>query len=69
MKHKSPDEKIMKPYLRRLMREHRALNRMIDTTKSLGAREQIKAMKRLRLRLKDKITALQRHYYGRGLTG
>ena len=69
MKHKSPDEKIMKPYLRRLMREHRALNRMIDTTKSLGASEQIKAMKRLRLRLKDKITALQRHYYGRGLTG
>ena len=51
------------------MREHRALNRMTDTTKSLGASEQIKAMKRLRLRLKDKITALQRHYYGRGLTG
>ena len=69
MAHKSPDEKIMKPYLRRLMREHRALNRMIDTTKALGASERIKAMKRLRLRLKDKITALQRHYYGRGLTG
>lgn len=69
MTRKSPDEKIMKPYLRKLMREHRALNRMIDTTRTIGASEQVKAMKRLRLRLKDKITALQRHYYGRGLTG
>lgn len=64
---KSPDEKIMIPYLRKLVREHRALNRRIDTTKSLGARDEVKALKRLRLHLKDKITALQRHYYGRGL--
>ncbi|WP_170234959.1 YdcH family protein [Croceicoccus sediminis] len=69
MTNRSPDEKIMKPYLRKLMREHRALNRMIDTTKAIGASEQVKAMKRARLRLKDKIAALQRHYYGRGLTG
>ena len=69
MTHRSPDEKIMKPYLRQLMREHRALNRMIETTKAIAASEQLKAMKRLRLRLKDKIDALQRHYYGRGLTG
>ena len=69
MTHKSPDEKIMKPYLRKLMREHRALNRMIDTTKAVGASEHVKAMKRLRLHLKDKITALQRHYYGRRLVG
>ena len=69
MTHKSPDEKIMKPYLRQLMREHRALNRMIDSTKTIGASEQVKTMKRFRLRLKDKIAALQRHYYGRGLTG
>lgn len=69
MTRSSPDEKIMKPYLRRLMSEHRALNRMIDTTKSIGASEEVKAMKRLRLRLKDKITALQRHYYGRSLPG
>ena len=62
---KSPDAKIMLPYLRRLVREHRALNRLIDTTKAAGAREEVKAMKRLRLRLKDKIAALQRHYYGR----
>ncbi|MXP29432.1 DUF465 domain-containing protein [Porphyrobacter algicida] len=69
MTHKSPDEKIMKPYLCKLMREHRALNRMIDTTKALGASEQVKAMKRVRIGLKDKIAALQRHYYGRGLVG
>ena len=62
---KSADEKIMIPYLRKLLREHRALNRLIDTTKSAGSREELKAMKRLRLRLKDKIAALQRHYYGR----
>lgn len=62
---RSPDEKIMIPYLGKLMREHRALNRLIDTSKSVGAREDLKAMKRIRLRLKDKIVALQRHYYGR----
>lgn len=69
MSRKSPDEKIMKPYLRKLIREHRALNRLIDTTKAIGATEQVKALKRVRLRLKDKIASLQRHYYGRGLTG
>ena len=45
--------------------EHRALNRLIDTTKAIGARDDLKSLKRLRLRLKDKIVALQRHYYGR----
>ncbi len=64
----SPDDKIMKPYLRKLMRDHRMLNRCIDTTKAIGTGDEIKAMKRLRLALKDKIVALQRHYYGRGLT-
>ncbi len=61
----SIEERVMKPYLKKLLREHRAINRLIDTTKALGAQEQVKAMKRTRLRLKDKITALQRHYYGR----
>ena len=69
MTKRSPDEKIMIPYLRKLTREHRQLNRLIDTTKSAIARDELKALKRLRLRLKDKIVALQRHYYGRGLTG
>lgn len=61
----SPDEKIMIPYLRKLLSEHRALGRLIDATKAAGSREELKALQRLRLRLKDKITALQRHYYGR----
>lgn len=65
----STDEKIMKPYLRKLLRDHRALNRLIDTAKAVGASEDIKEMKRLRLRLKDKIVALQRHHYGRSLAG
>ena len=69
MTRKSPDEKIMIPYLRKLTREHRQLNRLIDTTKSAIARDELKALKRLRLRLKDKIVALQRHYYGRSLAG
>ena len=29
MTKRSPDEKIMKPYLRRMLREHRALNRWV----------------------------------------
>ena len=65
MTKRSPDEKIMKPYLRRMLREHRAINRLIDTTKAIGATEDVKAMKRLRLRLKDKIASLHNHYYGR----
>ena len=69
MSRQSPDARIMKPYLRKLMREHRALNRLIDTTKAVGAAEHLKALKCMRLRLKDKIVAIQRHYYGRGLTG
>ena len=69
MTYRFPDEKIMKPYLRKLLREHRALNRLIDTTKSLGASDEVKAMKRLRLHLKDKIVVMQRHYYGRSLAG
>lgn len=64
----STEEKIMKPYLRKLMREHRAIERLIAMTKALGAQHEIRNMKRTRLRLKDKIAALQRHYYGRTLT-
>ena len=64
----SPEERTAIPYLHKLVREHRALNRRIDTTKTVGAREDIKVLKRRRLRLKDKIAALQHRYHGRGLT-
>ena len=66
MKH-SAEERLMKPYLRKLMREHRQLDRLIDTSKTFAKAEHVKRLKRLRLRLKDKIAAIQRHYYGRSL--
>ncbi len=58
----------MKPYLKKLMYEHRLLNRLIDTTKAMGAQHELRDLKRLRLRLKDRIFVMQRHYYGRALT-
>ena len=59
------DEKVMKPYLRKLIVEHRRLNKLIDTSKGIAKAEHMKHLKRLRLRLKDKISAIRRHYYGR----
>ena len=64
----SPDERLMKPYLKKLVREHRKLNKLIDTSKGFAKVEQIKQLKRMRLRLKDKIVALRRHYYGRSFS-
>jgi hypothetical protein len=66
---KTPEQKRITAYLHKLRHEHRALNRMIDTTKSIGASDQVKALKRLRLRLKDKITALQNTSQGSSLQG
>lgn len=63
----SIEEPVMKPYLKKLIRDHQAIDRLIDTTKALGAQDHVKDMKRTRLRLRDKIVALQRHYYGRAL--
>ena len=63
------DEAIMIPYLRRLVRERRALEGLIDASRSLGMRDELATMKSAELRLADKISALRRHYYGRGLTG
>ena len=40
----SPEERTAIPYLHKLVREHRALNRRIDTTKTVGAREDIKVL-------------------------
>lgn len=59
---RTADERVMMPYLRKLMREHRALNKMIDTTKALGAQHELRQLKRIRLNLKDKIRTMQRHY-------
>jgi len=62
---KTKDEKLMKPYLKKLLQEHRTLNRIIDNAKAFGRQNEIKQLKRVRVHLKDRIAALQRHYYGR----
>ncbi|WP_196793219.1 DUF465 domain-containing protein [Erythrobacter litoralis] len=57
----------MQDYLDRLRRRHRRLDRLIDTSKALGKQEELKALKRIRLRLKDQIaafTARSRHPQG-----
>lgn len=62
---KTTDEILMKPYLKKLLGEHRTLNRIIDNAKAVGRQNEVKQLKRLRLHIKDRIAALQRHYYGR----
>lgn len=49
----------MKNHLNKLSLRHRQLDRKIDTTKAAGMQEELKALKRLRLNLKDRITALK----------
>ena len=66
---RTTDEKIMKPYLKKLMSEHRMVNRIIDNAKAFGRQNEVKQLKRVRLNLKDRIAALQRHYYGRSAIG
>lgn len=50
----------MQARLERLIQRHRRLDRLIDTTRSAGRQEQVKALKRLRLHLKDRIAELRR---------
>lgn len=66
---RTTDEKLMKPYLTKLLSEHRMLNRIIDNAKALGRQNEVKQLKRVRLNVKDRIAALQRHYYGRSAVG
>ncbi|WP_324262561.1 YdcH family protein [Altererythrobacter sp. H2] len=49
----------MTGYLDRLVRRHRRLDRMIDTSKAVGKQEELKVLKRLRLRLKDRIEEIR----------
>jgi len=49
----------MKNHLEKLRLRHRRIDRLIDTSKALGKQEEIKVLKRIRLRLKDQIVALQ----------
>jgi len=49
----------MNPHIERLQSEHRRLNRMIDTCRSAARQGEMTALKRLRLRIKDRIAQLQ----------
>ena len=53
----------MNRYLDRLKQEHRRLNRLIDNCRSAARQNEMKALKRLRLRIKDGIAQLQRSAY------
>ena len=63
------DQKLMKPYLKKLLSEHRMLNRIIDNAKAFGRQNEVKQLKRVRLNIKDRIAVLQRHYHGRSAVG
>ncbi len=49
----------MNPHIERLKSEHRSLNRAIDTCRSPARQDEMKALKSLRLRIKDRIAKLQ----------
>ena len=50
----------MRGHLEKLRQRHRRIDRLIDTTKALGRQEEVKTLKRIRLRLKDRIAGLTR---------
>lgn len=45
----------MKNYLDKLQQQHRRLNRIIDNCKTAGRQHEMQQLKRVRLRIKDKI--------------
>lgn len=45
----------MKNYLDKLQQQHRRLNRTIDNCKTAGRQHEMQQLKRVRLRIKDKI--------------
>ncbi len=51
----------MNRYLERLRQEHRRLNRIIDNCRDGARQNEMKLLKRLRLRIKDRIARLQRN--------
>lgn len=50
----------MNAQLTHLHRRHRHLNRLIDNCRAALRQDELKALKRLRLRIRDRIAALQR---------
>lgn len=49
----------MRNYLKKLRLRHRRLDRLIDTSKAAGKQEDIKLLKQIRLRLKDRIAEVE----------
>jgi uncharacterized protein YdcH (DUF465 family) len=47
-------------YVSRLQNEHRRLNRLIDDRRDTLGQNELALLKRLRLRVKDRLTELQR---------
>lgn len=50
----------MNRYLDRFQQEHRRLNRLIDNCRSATRQNELKALKKFRLKIKDRIAQLQR---------
>ena len=50
----------MNHHLEELKKRHRRLNRLIDTCKSAGRENEMKQLKRIRLKLKDTISDMLR---------
>lgn len=50
----------MSSHLEYLVRRHRQLNRLIDNCRSAARQEEMKTLKRLRLRIKDRIAQFRR---------
>lgn len=50
----------MQNYLEQLLGRHRRLDRMIDNCKAAHRQEDLKQLKRIRLRLRDRIAELRR---------
>lgn len=50
----------MDNHLEELKKRHRRLNRLIDTCKSGGREQEMKQLKRIRLKLKDTISDMLR---------
>tara|TARA_R110000824_G_scaffold257423_1_gene446390 strand:- start:1061 stop:1300 length:240 start_codon:yes stop_codon:yes gene_type:complete len=53
-------ESAMQNYLETLKHKHRRLNRLIDNCKAAGRQHEMQQLKRIRLRIKDRIAAIQR---------
>ena len=50
----------MTNYVNELVKRHRRLNRLIDNCRTAGRQQEMQQLKRIRLRIKDKIAAARR---------